>query len=62
MAPQVTMKDLVSAVAENAKSDAEIVATVVHMVNAGLVHLDGKLKGARFDLRSLPTPQPFVAA
>jgi hypothetical protein len=62
MAPQVTMKDLVSAVAENAKSDAEIVATVVHMVNTGLVHLDGKLKGARFDLRALPLTRPFVAA
>jgi hypothetical protein len=61
MAPNVTMHDLVSAVAESAKSDAEVVATVVHMVNAGLVNLDGKLKGARFDLRSLPPVGTFAA-
>lgn len=55
MPPKVTMFDLVNAVAENAKSEAEVVATVVHMVNTGLVRLDGKLRGAHFDLRSLPT-------
>ena len=62
MAPHVTMQDLVSAVSENAKSDAEVVATVVHMVNAGLVNLDGKLKGARFDLNALPPLRRYVAA
>ena len=62
MAPHVTMQDLVSAVSENAKSEAEVVATVVHMVNAGLVSLEGKLKGARFDLRALPPLRRFVAA
>lgn len=54
MAPRVTMLDLVTAVAEHAKSDAEIAATVVHMVNTGLVRLDGKLRGAHFDLPALP--------
>jgi hypothetical protein len=54
MAPRVTMQDLVNAVAEHAKSDAEILATVVHMVNTGLVQLAGKPRGARFDLRTLP--------
>lgn len=54
MAPRVTMQDLVSAVAEHAKNDAEILATVVHMVNTGLVQLVGKPRGARFDLRTLP--------
>jgi hypothetical protein len=48
------MQELVAAVAECAESEAEVVATVVHMVNTGLVRLDGKLRGARFDLRRLP--------
>lgn len=54
MPPRVTMLELVTAVAENAKSEAEVMATVVHMVNTGLVRLDGRLRGARFDLRQLP--------
>lgn len=54
MPPRVTIMELVAAVAENAKSEAEVMATVVHMVNTGLVRLDGKLRGARFDLRQLP--------
>jgi hypothetical protein len=54
MPPRVTMQELVNAVAENARSEAEVVATVVHMVNTGLVRLDGKLRGARFDIRRLP--------
>jgi len=55
MAPRVTMQDLVDAVSEFAKSDAEILATVVHMVNTGRVQLVGRPRGARFDLRALPT-------
>ena len=61
MPPRVTMQELVNAVAEHAKSEAEVVATVVHMVNTGLVRLDGKLRGARFDIRRLPR-RSFVAA
>jgi hypothetical protein len=61
MPPRVTMQELVNAVSEHAKSEAEVVATVVHMVNAGLVRLDGKLRGARFDIRHLPR-RSFVAA
>jgi hypothetical protein len=48
------MYDLVNAVSEHADTDEEIVATVVHMVNAGLVRLEGPLRGARFDLQALP--------
>jgi hypothetical protein len=48
------MLELVTAVAESAKSEREVMATVVHMVNSGMVRLDGKLRGARFDLRQLP--------
>ena len=54
MAPTVTMNDLVSAVAENAENDAEILATVVYLVNSGKVRLGGHLAGARFDMDSLP--------
>ena len=61
MPPRVTMLELVAAVAENAESDAEVVATVVHMVNTGLVRLDGKLRGARFDVRRLAGTATFAA-
>lgn len=61
MPPRVTMQELVAAVAENAESEAEVVATVVHMVNTGLVRLDGKLRGTRFDLRRLPGSPAFAA-
>ena len=50
MIPNVTLIDLVNAVAEHARSEAEVIATVVWMVNRGSVRLAGTLKGARFDL------------
>jgi hypothetical protein len=53
MALNITLLDLVSAVAQSARSDAEIVATVVHMVNSGQVRLCGTFRGARFDLDSV---------
>jgi len=53
MAPTVTLLDLVTAVAENARSEAEIIATVVYMVNRGRVHLCGTFRGARFDTNAL---------
>jgi hypothetical protein len=55
------MQELVSAVAEHAQSEAEVLATVVHMVNTGLVRLAGKPRGARFDLRTLPTLRAAAA-
>jgi hypothetical protein len=54
MAPTVTMKDLVNAIAEHAENEAEVVATVVYLVNSGKVRLRGHLAGARFDLDALP--------
>ena len=51
MAQNATMLDLVNAVAEHARSDAEIVATVVYLVNSGTVRLCGSFEGASFDLR-----------
>jgi hypothetical protein len=52
MARQTTLLDLVKAVSLYASSDAEVVATVVHMVNSGMVQLCGNFRGARFDLES----------
>ena len=53
MALQTTMLDLVKAVSENATTEAEVVATVVHLVNSGLVRLCGNFRGARFDLETV---------
>ncbi len=50
MAPSITLLDLVNAVAEHARSEAEVIATIVCMVNQGRVRLCGTFKGARFDL------------
>ena len=50
MARNVTLLDLVNAVAEHARSEAEVIATVVYMVNSGRVRLCGTFKGAHFDL------------
>jgi hypothetical protein len=50
MSLDMTLLELVNAVADYAPSDAEVIATVVHMVNSGAVRLCGNFKGARFDL------------
>jgi hypothetical protein len=50
MALQLTMLELVKAVSQSAATDTEVVATVVHLVNSGLVQLCGNFRGARFDL------------
>jgi len=44
------MLDLVQAVSAHARTDAEVVATVVYLVNSGAVRLCGNFRGARFDL------------
>lgn len=48
MAIRVTMLELVEAVTEFANNDAEVVATVVHMVNTGAVELCGNFRGMTF--------------
>jgi hypothetical protein len=53
MVRNLTLLDLVNAVAEHARSEAEVIATVVWMVNGGRVRLCGTFKGARFDLTTL---------
>ena len=54
MKAQTTLLDLVTAVNEDADSEAEVIATVVHLVNSGTVRLCGNFRGARFDLGRLP--------
>jgi len=46
---QLTMLDLVKVVSETAETESEVVATVVHLVNSGIVQLCGNFRGARFD-------------
>jgi hypothetical protein len=53
MAQNMTLLDLVQVVSEHARSEAEVIATVVDLVNSGRVRLCGNFKDARFDLRGL---------
>ncbi len=57
MAQNMTLLDLVRAVSDHARSEAEVIATVVHLVNSGRVRLRGNFRGARFDLRGLVAGQ-----
>ena len=50
MVPTVMLPDLVNAVAEHARSEAEVIATIVCTVKQGHVRLCGTSKVARFDL------------
>ena len=50
MVRNVTLLDLVNAVAQHALSEAEVIAAIVCIVNQGHVRLCGTFKGARFDL------------
>jgi hypothetical protein len=56
-----TLLDLVNAVSTFAESDAEVIATVVYLVNSGRVTLCGNFKGARFDLGELGCASGFAA-
>jgi hypothetical protein len=60
MTRNVTLLDLVNAISEQARSEAEVIATVVYLVNSGRVRLCGTFKGARFDLR-IPVARPAAA-
>ncbi|HEY8516645.1 MAG TPA: hypothetical protein VIS07_14140 [Candidatus Binatia bacterium] len=46
----VTLRELVSAVSDFAKSEDEVVATVIHMINSGQVRLRGTYSGAHVDM------------
>ncbi len=47
---RTTLLGLVTAVASFARTEAEVIATVVYLVNSGKVTLCGSFRGARFDL------------
>ena len=49
----VTLLDLVTVLVREAESEAEVIATVVAMVNRGTVRLCGSFKGARFERAAL---------
>ena len=53
MSLDMTLLELVNAVADYTPSENEVIATVVHMVNSGAVRLCGNFKGAHFDLGAL---------
>jgi hypothetical protein len=48
MAIRVTMLELVETVTEFANTEAEVIATVIHMVNSGSVELCGNFRGMTF--------------
>jgi len=50
--PDMTLLDLVTLVSAHTQSEADLLATVVGMVNGGSVRLCGNFKGARFDLNT----------
>jgi hypothetical protein len=50
MAWNSTLLELVNAVSDCARTEAEVIATVVYLVNSGRVRLCGNFAGARFDL------------
>jgi hypothetical protein len=46
---QLTLLDLIEAVAEVTDSEAELVSVVRHLVNSGRVRLIGNFRGAHID-------------
>ena len=48
---RTTLYELVETVSEYARNDAEVLATIVHLVNSGQVRLVGRLRNARIALR-----------
>jgi len=56
MAYDTTMLDLVNSVTRNARSEAEVIATVIFLVNSGAVRLCGSFKGMRFEPALCPVP------
>jgi hypothetical protein len=55
MMQMTTLLDLVTALSSTL-SEAEVVETVVHLVNSGRVTLCGNFRGARFDLAEVASP------
>ena len=55
MTQMTTLLDLVTAVSRSASSEAEVIETVVSLVNSGRATLCGNFRGARFTLADLAT-------
>jgi hypothetical protein len=62
MAPRVTLREVIAAVSEFAHSDAEVIATVTHLVNTGRVRLRGEFAGARIDVSRRTGPETHASA
>jgi hypothetical protein len=60
MVTNTTLLELVTRLSEYARTEAELVATVVHLVNSGKVRLCGSFKGARFDLSAIGLDSPHL--
>jgi hypothetical protein len=60
MKATTTLLELVTAVTDEAESEAEVIATVVHLVNSGAVRLCGIFRDARIDLTGSATHPLFV--
>jgi hypothetical protein len=61
MTHDVTLLDLVRTVSGYAHSEAEVIATVVHLVNSGAVRLCGNFRGTRFDVDGVPAAEGRAA-
>jgi hypothetical protein len=48
---QITLLELVAAVADYARSDDELVATIAHMIHTKQVELVGSFRGADVEIR-----------
>jgi len=51
MAHTVTLLDLIGAVSRYARTESEVISTIVYLVNSGTVTLGGNFRGARFDCK-----------
>jgi hypothetical protein len=54
MVRDTTMLELVTDLSREARSDEEVVAAVVSLVNSGAVRLCGTFKGQRFEASTAP--------
>jgi hypothetical protein len=61
MTAQTTLLELVKAVSDEADTEDEVIAAVVHLVNSGAVRLCGTFRGARIDLTGSAATPRFLA-
>ena len=55
--PSIRFEDLVAGVNDVARSQEEMAAVLVHLINGGSVRLAGELRGAKFDLSTADAPE-----